>query len=182
MKVGGKRSSAAPCVAQSTESPEWWAGVGRESPFPEVSGMSIVEKELKTALTTKETERWLDAVAKATKEGWDGAEIQQAVAEVVEEDPIGAARFMENTHRPTQAMAVIALEEEADDWEQSVHYHDTMMKGALAANWSIYPRIPQEDPWADNVPKVDCEVVCPGVGVVMISEGMALRGEPVGDL
>ncbi|OLQ12496.1 hypothetical protein AK812_SmicGene3575 [Symbiodinium microadriaticum] len=149
---------------------------------PKVPGMSIVEKELKTALTTKETERWLDAVAKATKEGWGGAEIQQAVAEVVEEDPIAAARFMENTHRPTQAMAVIAMEEEADDWEQSVHYHDTMIKGALAANWSIYPRIPQEDPWADNVPKVDCEVVCPGVGVVMISEGMALRGEPVGDL
>ncbi|CAK8992467.1 Uncharacterized protein SCF082_LOCUS3110 [Durusdinium trenchii] len=110
-----------------------------------------------------ETERWLDAVAKAVKEGWDGLQIQQAVADVVAEDPVGCARFMETTHRPTQA----------------VHYHDKMIQGAFSAMWSTYPRIPQEDPWADNVPKVDCEVVCPGQGVVMTSSGLALRGEPV---
>lgn len=38
--------------------------------------------------------------------GWDGLQIQQAVADVVAEDPVGCARFMETTHRPTQAVPV----------------------------------------------------------------------------
>eukprot|EP00440_Ansanella_granifera_P037023 gb/GFBE01040176.1/.p1 GENE.gb/GFBE01040176.1/~~gb/GFBE01040176.1/.p1 ORF type:complete len:146 (+),score=33.10 gb/GFBE01040176.1/:1-438(+) len=139
-----------------------------------------VTAELKNALASKDTERWLDAVAKADKEGWDGFQIQQAVAEVVADDPVGTARFMENTHRPTQAMGVIQLDDEAQEWEHAVTYHDSLLKGAFKAMWSIYPRIPQEDPWADNVPKVDCEVVCPGSGVVMTSNGLAPRGEPVG--
>eukprot|EP00913_Durusdinium_trenchii_P018790 g17657.t1 len=155
-------------------------------PRPSVMAPSQAEKDLKSALMAKdppadfrETERWLDAVAKAVKEGWDGLQIQQAVADVVAEDPVGCARFMETTHRPTQAMGVITMDDEAEEWEQSVHYHDKMIQGAFSAMWSTYPRIPQEDPWADNVPKVDCEVVCPGQGVVMTSSGLALRGEPV---
>eukprot|EP00931_Biecheleriopsis_adriatica_P087834 TRINITY_DN6224_c0_g1_i1.p1 TRINITY_DN6224_c0_g1~~TRINITY_DN6224_c0_g1_i1.p1 ORF type:complete len:147 (+),score=27.11 TRINITY_DN6224_c0_g1_i1:86-526(+) len=142
---------------------------------------SNVANELKSALTAKDTEKWLDAVAKADKEGWDGFQIQQALVEVVADDPVGTARFMENTHRPTQAMGVITMGEDCDEWEHQVHYHDAMLRGALKAQWSIYPRVPQEDPWADNVPKVSCEVVCPGGGgIVLTSEGMAPRGEPVG--
>ncbi|CAJ1453517.1 unnamed protein product [Effrenium voratum] len=72
-----------------------------------------------SALMAKETERWLDAVAKAVREGFDGFQIQQVVAEVVAEDPVGTARFMENTHRPTQAMAVVSMDEEAEEWEHS---------------------------------------------------------------
>ena len=41
--------------------------------------------------------------------GWDGFQIQQAVAEVVTEDPVGTARFMETTHRPTQEGMVFEM-------------------------------------------------------------------------
>ena len=58
---------------------------------------------------------------------------------MVAEDPVGCARFMEKTHRPTQAMAVVTMDEEAEEWEHGVHYHDRMIKGALSAMWSIYP-------------------------------------------
>ncbi|CAE8647897.1 unnamed protein product, partial [Polarella glacialis] len=71
-------------------------------------------------------EKWLDAVAKATADGFDGEQIAAALEEVVREDPVGAARFMESTHRPTQAMGVIQLDEGVEEWEHSLHYHDSL--------------------------------------------------------
>eukprot|EP00933_Yihiella_yeosuensis_P069417 TRINITY_DN7593_c0_g1_i10.p1 TRINITY_DN7593_c0_g1~~TRINITY_DN7593_c0_g1_i10.p1 ORF type:complete len:142 (+),score=28.60 TRINITY_DN7593_c0_g1_i10:148-573(+) len=135
---------------------------------------SIVD-ELRSALQSKNEEQWLSAVARANKAGLSGDKIAEVMEETVREDPVGIARFIESTHRPKQAFKVVQLDEGVEEWENGVLYHEAMFKGAFSAAWSVYPRIPHEDPWADDVDKADCEVVSSS-GVVMTASGLATRG------
>mmetsp|Transcript_90480 Transcript_90480/g.198203 ORF Transcript_90480/g.198203 Transcript_90480/m.198203 type:complete len:152 (+) Transcript_90480:71-526(+) len=129
---------------------------------------------LRAALEERSEEKWVDAVTRAEREGYDGDQIANALEEIIAKDPIGCHRFMENMHRPPQAMAVINIGQECDEWEQAMRYSHEMINGALSSAWGVLPRVPREDPWADNVDKAHAEVVG-NSGVVMKLNGMTSR-------
>mmetsp|Transcript_79333 Transcript_79333/g.201989 ORF Transcript_79333/g.201989 Transcript_79333/m.201989 type:complete len:139 (-) Transcript_79333:61-477(-) len=130
--------------------------------------------DLRAALEERDEKKWLEAVARGEKEGYDGDQIAEALEEIIAQNPVGCHRFMEELHRPPQAMAVLNVGQEADEWELQVHYSEDLIKGALEATWNVYPRVPHEDPWADNVDKAHCEVVGSG-GVTLKASGLASR-------
>lgn len=76
--------------------------------------------------------------------------------------------------RKPQAMAVLHMPADGEEWESSVHYADVMLQGAFDKVWSVYPRVPHEDPWADGLDKAHCEVVS-SAGVTLKASGMASR-------
>merc|ERR1712176_1267620 len=130
--------------------------------------------ELRTALEKKDSEKWVNAITQAQKEGYETDQINEALEETIKEDPVAAAKFMESTYRPPKAMCVINMPDDCEEWESQVHYPEAMFRGALAAAWNTYPRIPYDDPWGDDVDKAHCEVVN-REGVVMTINSLASR-------
>merc|ERR1719277_1340459 len=96
-------------------------------------------------------EAWLEATLRVNKEGYDTEQISEALEETLKDDPVGTSRFMEDIHRAPQAMMVISMEDDVEDWEMQCHYPQITFQKSMEAVWKVYPRIPHEDPWADNV-------------------------------
>merc|ERR1712232_1547375 len=116
----------------------------------------------------------VNALTQAQKEGYENDQITEALEETIKEDPVGASKFMESTYRPPRAMAVINMPDDCEEWESQVHFPEALFRGAFAAVWNTYPRIPYNDPWDDDVDKSHCEVVNKE-GVTMKVEGLASR-------
>mmetsp|Transcript_57886 Transcript_57886/g.124363 ORF Transcript_57886/g.124363 Transcript_57886/m.124363 type:complete len:138 (+) Transcript_57886:96-509(+) len=130
--------------------------------------------QLRTALEKRDQEAWLEATLRVNKEGYDTEQISEALEETLKDDPVGTSRFMEDIHRAPQAMMVISMEDDVEDWEMQCHFPQITFQKSMEAVWKVYPRIPHEDPWADNVDKAHCEVVGPE-GCMMKGMGMCSR-------
>mmetsp|Transcript_48984 Transcript_48984/g.140307 ORF Transcript_48984/g.140307 Transcript_48984/m.140307 type:complete len:140 (-) Transcript_48984:117-536(-) len=135
---------------------------------------SDVLSDLRQALEKKNAEKWCEAMIRSEREGYDNDQIAEALEETIKEDPMGCYRFMEDISRPPQAMAVLNMPDDCDEWEPQVRYPDAVFKGTFNAIWSVYPRLPHEDPWADGVDKAHAEVINTG-GVCCTVSGMASR-------
>mmetsp|Transcript_57866 Transcript_57866/g.130120 ORF Transcript_57866/g.130120 Transcript_57866/m.130120 type:complete len:140 (-) Transcript_57866:90-509(-) len=130
--------------------------------------------DLRDSLEKRNPEKWCEAMIRAEKEGYDGDQISEALEETIKEDPMGCYRFMEEISRPPQAMTVISMPDDCEEWEPQVHFPEQMFRGAFSAVWSTYPRLPYEDPWDDSVDKAQAEVISTQ-GVFLTATGMASR-------
>merc|ERR1712187_689322 len=95
--------------------------------------------ELRVALEKRDSEKWVNALTQAQKEGYENDQINEALEETIKEDPVGAAKFMESTYRPPRAMAVLSMPDDGEEWESQVFFPEPMLRGALAATWNTYP-------------------------------------------
>eukprot|EP00747_Dinoflagellata_sp_TGD_P162528 gnl/TRDRNA2_/TRDRNA2_180222_c0_seq1.p1 gnl/TRDRNA2_/TRDRNA2_180222_c0~~gnl/TRDRNA2_/TRDRNA2_180222_c0_seq1.p1 ORF type:complete len:139 (+),score=44.46 gnl/TRDRNA2_/TRDRNA2_180222_c0_seq1:68-484(+) len=115
--------------------------------------------DLREALAEKDQRKWVDAVYKAEEAGIRDDEVQAALEETIQSDPVGSYRFMDAVFRPAQAMVVVGVPEDAENWEQEMHLHEAMFGGAFDLAWSVHPHVYNKDPWSEDIDKTNVEVV-----------------------
>mmetsp|Transcript_78709 Transcript_78709/g.148506 ORF Transcript_78709/g.148506 Transcript_78709/m.148506 type:complete len:145 (-) Transcript_78709:236-670(-) len=104
-------------------------------------------------------------------------QVLQGLGSAVKADGGRTTKWLEGIFRPPKAMQLIALDENAAEWEKNVVYGPVVTKGALDLAWSICPHAPPDgDPWDDKVSKVGVEIINNN-GWVANMHGMAARAE-----
>jgi len=131
-------------------------------------------QELQTALEDRDKTRYIHAAAAAKKDGLSDEDIQKAIAEFITKDPKGCTKFIEDATRYPEAMQVITFDEGAPEWEQGLRFSPKIIENITDVAWSVYPRVPKDDPWDENCDKVNIEVVS-AKGVVLKGNGLTSR-------
>mmetsp|Transcript_39853 Transcript_39853/g.105674 ORF Transcript_39853/g.105674 Transcript_39853/m.105674 type:complete len:149 (-) Transcript_39853:160-606(-) len=131
--------------------------------------------DLRKGLSTRDEELYSAACRKVEELDIPAEKCRDVLEPIMKDDPFGTTKWMDSVHRPQQVACVLHMGE-GEEWESQVHYPPTLFQGALDMAWMVYPHVPTDNPWGDDVPKVNVEVVN-HKGAVMHLTGLASRAE-----